>query len=185
MPSTFFGLNIATSGMNAYNMGLNTTAHNISNRNTKGYSKQSVEQKAGIPLSLRTSYGMLGTGVEVTDIVSSRDDYYDYKYRKSNSVYGKLFKEKNTTNIYAKTFIIKGNFFLVSLIFKISYNPIIASKDINTAKALPPINNKGTNKAIKIIALRILFFIISSNHNYNKYNIKYFFLQEKKATNVA
>lgn len=66
MPSTFFGLNIATSGMNAYNMGLNTTAHNISNRNTKGYSKQSVEQKAGIPLSLRTSYGMLGTGVEVT-----------------------------------------------------------------------------------------------------------------------
>ena len=54
MPSTFFGLNIATSGMNAYNMGLNTTAHNISNRNTKGYSKQSVEQKAGIPLSLRT-----------------------------------------------------------------------------------------------------------------------------------
>ena len=59
MPSTFFGLNIATSGMNAYNMGLNTTAHNISNRNTKGYSKQSVEQKAGIPLSLRTSYGML------------------------------------------------------------------------------------------------------------------------------
>ena len=89
MPSTFFGLNIATSGMNAYNMGLNTTAHNISNRNTKGYSKQSVEQKAGIPLSLRTSYGMLGTGVEVTDIVSSRDDYYDYKYRKSNSVYGR------------------------------------------------------------------------------------------------
>ena len=67
MPSTFFGLNIATSGMNAYNMGLNTTAHNISNRNTKGYSKQSVEQKAGIQLSLRTSYGMLGTGVEVTD----------------------------------------------------------------------------------------------------------------------
>lgn len=89
MPSTFFGLNIATSGMNAYNMGLNTTAHNISNRNTKGYSKQSVEQKAGIPLSLRTSYGMLGTGVEVMDIVSSRDDYYDYKYRKSNSVYGR------------------------------------------------------------------------------------------------
>ncbi|WP_455056864.1 flagellar hook-associated protein FlgK [Jutongia sp.] len=89
MPSTFFGLNIATSGMNAYNLGLNTTAHNIANRNTKGYSKQSVEQRAGIPLSLRTSYGMLGTGVEVTDIASSRDVYYDYKYRKSNAVYGR------------------------------------------------------------------------------------------------
>lgn len=89
MPSTFFGLNIATSGMNAYNAGLNTTAHNISNRNTKGYTRQSVQQQAKIPLSLGTSYGMLGTGVTATDIVSSRDVYYDYKYRKSNAVYGR------------------------------------------------------------------------------------------------
>ena len=89
MPSTFFGLNIATSGMNTYNAGLNTTAHNISNRNTKGYTRQTVEQQAKNPLSLGTSYGMLGTGVTATDIVSSRDVYYDYKYRKSNSVYSK------------------------------------------------------------------------------------------------
>lgn len=89
MPSTFFGLNIATSGMNTYNAGLNTTAHNISNRNTKGYTRQSVQQQAKIPLSLGTSYGMLGTGVTATDIVSSRDVYYDYKYRKSNAVYGR------------------------------------------------------------------------------------------------
>ena len=77
MPSTFFGLNIATSGMNTYNAGLNTTAHNISNRNTKGYTRQTVEQQAKNPLSLGTSYGMLGTGVTATDIVSSRDVYYD------------------------------------------------------------------------------------------------------------
>ena len=37
MASTFFGLNIAVSGMNTYNAVLNTTAHNISNTKTKGF----------------------------------------------------------------------------------------------------------------------------------------------------
>ena len=81
MASTFFGLNIAVSGMNTYNAVLNTTAHNISNTKTKGYSKQVVNQQAKNALSLRTSFGMQGTGVEVTEIANTRDSYYDYKYR--------------------------------------------------------------------------------------------------------
>lgn len=89
MPSTFFGLTIATSGMSTYMAGLNTAAHNISNRDTKGYSKQTVQQQAKEAISLKTSYGMLGAGVVATDITSSRDIYYDYKYRKSNAVYGR------------------------------------------------------------------------------------------------
>ena len=56
MASTFFGLNIAVSGMNTYNAVLNTTAHNISNTKTKGYSKQVVNQQAKNALSLRTSF---------------------------------------------------------------------------------------------------------------------------------
>lgn len=89
MPSTFFGLNIAVSGMNAYHAGLTTTGHNIANAKTKGYSKQQVEQRAKVPISLRTSYGMLGAGVDAYDITSSRDAYFDFKYRKSAAVYGK------------------------------------------------------------------------------------------------
>ncbi|MBO5483698.1 MAG: flagellar hook-associated protein FlgK [Lachnospiraceae bacterium] len=89
MPSTFFGLNIAASGMSTYYAGLNTTGHNIANVKTKGYSKQIVEQRAKEAISLKTSYGMIGAGVEAYDIVSSRDVYYDYKYRKSNANYGR------------------------------------------------------------------------------------------------
>lgn len=89
MPSSFFGLNIAVSGMSACYAGLSTTAHNIANRNTNGYSRQSVQQQAKEALSLHTSYGMLGSGVSAIDITSSRDVYYDYKYRKSNSVFGR------------------------------------------------------------------------------------------------
>lgn len=88
MASTFFGLNIAVSGMNTYNAVLNTTAHNISNTKTTGYSKQVVNQQAKNALSLKTSFGMQGTGVEVTEIVNTRDSYYDYKYRKSTTTFG-------------------------------------------------------------------------------------------------
>lgn len=88
MASTFFGLNIAVSGMNTYNAVFNTTAHNISNTKTAGYSKQVVNQQAKKALSLKTSFGMQGTGVEVTEIVNTRDSYYDYKYRKSTTTLG-------------------------------------------------------------------------------------------------
>ena len=37
MANTFFGLTIGSSGLFASNAAINTTAHNISNINTKGY----------------------------------------------------------------------------------------------------------------------------------------------------
>ena len=46
MPSTFFGLTIASSGLSAYQVALNTSANNISNVQTKGYSKQQANRVA-------------------------------------------------------------------------------------------------------------------------------------------
>ncbi|MCH5267635.1 MAG: flagellar hook-associated protein FlgK [Lachnospiraceae bacterium] len=93
MPSTFFGLNIATSGMLTYNAGLITTGHNISNRLTPGYSRQLVYQSAKEAISLRTSYGMLGSGVNAYKIESTRNEYYDAKYRLSAAAVGKYATE--------------------------------------------------------------------------------------------
>lgn len=89
MPSTFFGLNIASSGMSTYNAWLNTTGHNIANVKTKGYSKQVVSQQAKVPISLGTSWGMMGSGVDAISILSERDVYYDNKYRLSNTQFGR------------------------------------------------------------------------------------------------
>lgn len=80
MASTFYGLTIAYSGLNAYQAALNTTGHNISNVETKGYSRQYVKQTAGDPLRTYTNAGMLGSGVSVTGVEQMRDIYYDYKY---------------------------------------------------------------------------------------------------------
>lgn len=88
MPSTFFGLNIGTTGLYTYQAALNTTAHNVTNAETVGYTRQILQQKAGVPIKVNNSYGMVGSGVDATAIVQTRNDYYDLKYRKSNNLFG-------------------------------------------------------------------------------------------------
>ena len=46
MPSQFFGLNIAYTGLLASNAALNTTANNIANVQTEGYSRSTDAQAA-------------------------------------------------------------------------------------------------------------------------------------------
>lgn len=87
MPSTFLGLNTGLSGINYYQAALNTTAHNVSNADTKGYSRQYVRSQASQALRVRSSYGMMGTGVDTTGIDQSRNVYYDTKYRLAYSRY--------------------------------------------------------------------------------------------------
>lgn len=88
MPNTFFGLNIGTSGLYAANTWLNITANNISNEQTKGYSRQTATQRASTPIRIYQRYGEVGTGVEVSDITRIRDQYYDVKYWENQYKYG-------------------------------------------------------------------------------------------------
>lgn len=87
MPSTFLGLNTGLSGLYQQQANLNTTAHNISNADVKGYSRQNVLAKASVPIRVNTAYGMMGTGVEMVGIEQQRNEYYDTKYRASFSKY--------------------------------------------------------------------------------------------------
>lgn len=88
MPSTFLGLSIASGGMAAYRAHFNVTAHNIANVKTPSYSRQWAEQVTKDPISTGSSFGMIGTGAEAISINSTRDEYYDYKFRKNNAMYG-------------------------------------------------------------------------------------------------
>lgn len=88
MPSTFFGLTIATSGMNAYQVALNTTANNISNVQTKGYTRQQANRVASDALRVYSRYGSVGTGVTTTSIKQIRNEYYDTKYWYNQSSVG-------------------------------------------------------------------------------------------------
>lgn len=93
MPSTFFGLTIASSGLTAYQASLNTTANNVSNVQTEGYTRQNANLQASDALRVNAKYGSQGTGVTVTSITQVRNQYYDTKYWQNQSSLG-LFETK-------------------------------------------------------------------------------------------
>lgn len=88
MPSQFFGLYIAGSGLRAANAALNTTANNIANANTSGYSRQVVYQQANNALRVFTTYGCAGAGVDTLAIERVRDQFYNMKYWDNNCKMG-------------------------------------------------------------------------------------------------
>lgn len=85
MPSTFLGLNTGLSGLTYFQSALNTTAHNISNANTEGYTRQQINAQAANPVRQYQSYGMMGTGVTAKGVGQLRDAFYDNKYWSANS----------------------------------------------------------------------------------------------------
>lgn len=88
MPSQFFGLNIAGSGLFAYQAAINTTANNVSNVQKEGYSRQETTLEAGAALRVYAAYGSTGTGILATEIKQQRDLYYDSKYWENNAKLG-------------------------------------------------------------------------------------------------
>ena len=104
MPSSFFGLHVAYSGLNAAQASINTTANNISNVQTKGYSKQTVNLSAAAALRSYQRFGSTGTGVAVDSVTQLRDEYYDVKYWNNQAGKGlyekKLYYMEQIQNYY-------------------------------------------------------------------------------------
>lgn len=88
MSSTFLGLNTAYTGLQASNAALNTTANNIANVESEGYSRQQVQTQAANPIRSFTTYGCVGAGVDTLAIERVRDIFYDEKFWENNSKLG-------------------------------------------------------------------------------------------------
>ena len=88
MPSQFFGLNIAYTGLLASNAAMNTTSNNIANVQTEGYSRQQVTQQASNALRVFQTYGCAGAGVETLAIERIRDEFYDGRFWENNAQLG-------------------------------------------------------------------------------------------------
>lgn len=112
MPSQFFGLNISYTGLLAANAGINTTANNISNSETDGYSRQQAIQEANKALRTFTTYGCAGAGVDTIAIERIRDAFYDDKYWDNNSNLGdvnaKAYYMESIENYFQDTDDIAG-----------------------------------------------------------------------------
>ena len=74
-------------GINSNRLSLDTVGHNISNANTTGYSRQSVDLAATRPQEVYSTYGtqLVGTGVDSLSIMRARNVYADKQFWKENS----------------------------------------------------------------------------------------------------
>lgn len=91
----FYGFNSAVRGLLASQRALYTTNHNIDNANTRGYSRQQVDQRATNPHNL-PGIGYLGTGTEITNIQRVRDSFVDYKYWSETAPVGEWEVKKSS-----------------------------------------------------------------------------------------
>lgn len=78
MGSIFNALHIGYSGLNAAQIGIDTTGHNIANAETEGYTRQRVVTSAATPISITP--GARGNGVKIAEIVRVFDSFVYNRY---------------------------------------------------------------------------------------------------------
>ena len=78
MASIFNALNIGYTGLNAAQVGINTTSHNISNAETEGYTRQRVITAAATPTQMAP--GNVGNGTDIMDIQRIFDNFVFDRY---------------------------------------------------------------------------------------------------------
>ena len=82
--SLFASLQNGVSGLNAASSGLNTTAHNLANTKTAGYTRQQTIQKDMYYQTFKVSNNgamKIGMGTYVADVRQIRDMFLDKEYR--------------------------------------------------------------------------------------------------------
>lgn len=95
MASSFFGIEIAKTGLFMAQKQLNLTSHNIANANTDGYTRQRIVTQSIDPhgVTMRwspTDMGRVGGGVRLQSLERIRDSYIDRELRREYADGGKL-----------------------------------------------------------------------------------------------
>lgn len=101
MTSTFHSIETAKRSLFTQTTALSTTGHNVANANTEGYSRQTVNMKASIPMEPfaflhSTTPGQLGTGVEFDSITRVREKFLDDQFRNENTNFGSWSIQRDT-----------------------------------------------------------------------------------------
>jgi flagellar hook-associated protein 1 FlgK len=81
-------MDVAVSGLLSFQHGLQTTAHNIVNANTEGYTRQKIDLSTGNGRS--SEGGFIGTGVQVSNVTRVYDQFLTTQVRTSTSAFNDL-----------------------------------------------------------------------------------------------
>ncbi len=82
--SLMTSLSVGVTGLKTAQTGVNTTAHNLANVNTEGYTRQeviNVDRGYNTTSYSHISYNQIGLGTEVASVKQNRNVFYDKAYR--------------------------------------------------------------------------------------------------------
>lgn len=85
-------LEIAKKSLNANQVGISVTSHNISNASAPGYSRQRLTMSASLPE--KTMFGYLGTGVTPATVQRMREKFLDAQTQIATMDYGQAAKKE-------------------------------------------------------------------------------------------
>lgn len=93
MAGLFDTFTISKRGLNVQQGNINTSAHNISNASTPGYSRQRAVIETTKPFGGTSKFdsciaGQVGTGAKITTIQRIRNEFIDFQYREQNGALG-------------------------------------------------------------------------------------------------
>ena len=91
MRASFLGFEIAKTGLQAAETGLDVTGQNMAKMNTEGYSRQTIEQTSVYYNSTSYKYALvnsdrIGQGVSIGRITQVRDAFLDARYRSAKLI---------------------------------------------------------------------------------------------------
>ena len=117
MSGIFSTFNTANRGLQASQINVDTTSHNIANANTEGYSRQRVELETSYPFN-RPGIGQIGTGVDISLITRVRDKFLDTQIRSEKSLEGEYSAEAEMLSQVESLFMEPGESGLNSIMGK-------------------------------------------------------------------
>ncbi len=135
----FTGLNTMVRGLYVNQTALNTTGHNITNADTEGYSRQTVNVITTVSEDRSSQYGVVavGTGAEISAITRSRDIFADVQFR----------DETSTMNYY-ETLV--TNYDKLEVIFNDSNNEGLQSKILAFYKSWVDLSTESSNSSNRV-----------------------------------
>lgn len=109
MPGAFHGLNMASNALRAFQRALDVTGHNISNVDTPGYSRQTVDFRENDPTSFWLGgLHSLGNGVTIGSVNRIRDAFLERRRLEATGDSGKFLQMADSLNNVQALFLEPG-----------------------------------------------------------------------------
>jgi flagellar hook-associated protein 1 FlgK len=151
MAGTFHGINMASNALRAFQRALDVTGHNISNVDTAGYTRQTVEFRANDP----TQFWMggvhsLGNGVSIASVNRIQDAFLEQRKLGASGDTGKFMQMTDSLNNIQSLFLEPGGSGIADAMDKFFNAWSALSSNPNEATARMQVQQAGDTLASRV-----------------------------------